>query len=305
MAETMHKQVLNEMPVGYALHKLILNDAGIPCDCEYIEVNKAFEETTGLKASDVVGKRTSEIFPDIADDVADINMSYIDVALNGISIEHEQNLTTLGKWYRISAYSPEKGYFVTLIDDITKEKESNKNLAESNKLLSDFLDSNEGLIFLKNEKLSFTFVNRAFCDFWNKSRDNVIGKTDNEIYPPELNDRFRQSDIEVLNNRCTLDYEVQLLDRTFKTTKFPIKYPNGDPGIGAYITEITDQKMHQESMSRQLFRQNILIDVFMRNFGNQQELLEYTLHRALELTGSQYGYIYLYDEVLREFTLNS
>lgn len=305
MADTMCKQVLDEMPVSYALHKLILNEAGIPCDCEYIEVNKAFEETTGLKASDVVGKRSSEIFPEIADDVADIYLSYVDVALNGKSIEHEQTLTALGKWYRVNAYSPEKGYFVTLIRDITSERQRFVGLEASNRLLSDFLDSNEGLVFLKDEKLRHTFVNRAFCAFWDKTREDIVGKTDNEIYPPELKDRFKQTDVEVLNNRSVLRYEVPLQGKVFETNKFPIRYPDGRPGIGAYITDITDQKKQEELLNRQIYRQNILVDVFMKNFADQQELLDYTLHRALELTGSKYGYIYLYDEELQEFTLNS
>ncbi|NCB75072.1 MAG: PAS domain S-box protein [Clostridia bacterium] len=305
MAETMRKQVLDEMSVGYALHKLLLDDEGQACNYEYIEVNKAFEEATGLLAADIIGKKVTEVLPDIKSDEFDWIKTYGEVALNGRKLDFEQYSKPLDRWYKINAFSPKHGYFATLVSDITKEKRSSINLAESNKLLSDFLDSSDGLIFLKNDQLRYTFVNRAFCDFWNKSRDIIVGKNDDEIYPAEMKGRFRQSDLEVLNNRHRLEYEVPLLDKVFKTTKFRIRYPNGDPGIGAYITDITEQKRQQEAISRQLFRQNILVDVFVKNFADRHELLDYTLHRALELTGSQYGYIYLYSEDLKEFTLNS
>ncbi len=62
MTAEMCSKVLNGMPIGYALHKIILNNDGIPCDYEYLEANAAFEQATGLLAADIIGKKLCKFF---------------------------------------------------------------------------------------------------------------------------------------------------------------------------------------------------------------------------------------------------
>ncbi|MGD9569527.1 MAG: diguanylate cyclase [Sedimentibacter sp.] len=60
-----------------------------------------------------------------------------------------------------------------------------------------------------------------------------------------------------------------------------------------------------KKQEKEICRYKILAEVLMRNFENKQEQLDYVLNEALQLTESQYGYIYFYDEEKQEFTLNS
>ncbi|MDG4475775.1 GAF domain-containing protein [Thiovibrio frasassiensis] len=48
-----------------------------------------------------------------------------------------------------------------------------------------------------------------------------------------------------------------------------------------------------------------LANIFQFQAANQQELLDYALEQALQLSDSRIGYIYYYDEETREFSLNS
>ena len=43
MNENFYKQIVEESPVGYAYHRIICNQDGIPIDYEFIEGNVAFE----------------------------------------------------------------------------------------------------------------------------------------------------------------------------------------------------------------------------------------------------------------------
>jgi len=43
--EALFKNMLN----GFSLHKIITNEKGDPINYEFVEVNKAFEEMTGLR----------------------------------------------------------------------------------------------------------------------------------------------------------------------------------------------------------------------------------------------------------------
>jgi len=78
-----YKQLIKESLSGYAYIRIICNEDGIACDYEFIEVNKAFEELTGLKGSDVIGKKISQILPDIKKSEFDWIQLCGDIAING------------------------------------------------------------------------------------------------------------------------------------------------------------------------------------------------------------------------------
>ena len=77
-----YEKILRKSPVGYGLHKIILDDNGVPEDYEYIEVNEAFEKFTGLKKDNIIGKKVTEILPNIKNNDFDWIKCYGDVAIN-------------------------------------------------------------------------------------------------------------------------------------------------------------------------------------------------------------------------------
>ena len=128
MTEDMLRQALDRMPVGYALHKIIIDDEGSPCDYEYVEANRAFEEATGLVAAEIVGKRVTEVIPNIKSDEFDWIRKYSEVALKGQTLDFEQHSSSLNKIFKVNAFSPKVGFFITLVNDVTKENETNRKL---------------------------------------------------------------------------------------------------------------------------------------------------------------------------------
>ena len=43
-----YRHLIEDLPIGYAYHKIICDNIERPVDYEYIEVNAAFERYTGL-----------------------------------------------------------------------------------------------------------------------------------------------------------------------------------------------------------------------------------------------------------------
>jgi len=121
MNDDFYKQLIEDIPTGYAYYKIICDDDGVACDFEIIEVNVAFEKLTGLKGLDIVGKKITEVFPTIRTGEVDWINFCGDIAINGGKKEFEKFLEILQRGYKINIYSPEKYYFVTHIIDITKE----------------------------------------------------------------------------------------------------------------------------------------------------------------------------------------
>ncbi len=113
---------------GFAYHKIILDKTGKPVDYVFLEINKAFEELTGLKKEKVIGKRVTEVLKGIENDPADWIGTYGRVALTGEKVQFENHTEVLNKWFKVSAYSPERGYFVALFEDITERKKIEQEL---------------------------------------------------------------------------------------------------------------------------------------------------------------------------------
>ena len=101
---------------------IIVDEKNHPVDFVYLAVNDAFERLTGLKKENVIGKRVTEAIPGIRDSKTDFFDIYGRVALAGEEAKFEVYFEPLDKWLRIYAYSPKKGFFGAVFDDITKHK---------------------------------------------------------------------------------------------------------------------------------------------------------------------------------------
>ena len=84
---------MENMLSAYAYHRIITDMNNTPIDYEFLEVNSAYEQMTGLKQEQIVGRRIVEIQQDIAKEDVNWLDFYGDVALSGqpAVIEHYSN----------------------------------------------------------------------------------------------------------------------------------------------------------------------------------------------------------------------
>lgn len=107
---------LNE---GFALHEMLYDADGRPVDYRFLAVNPAFEELTGLKQDDVVGRTVREVIPGIEQSWID---AYGEVARTGEPSRLEGFAAPLGRYYEALAFSPAKDQFAVLFLDVTERK---------------------------------------------------------------------------------------------------------------------------------------------------------------------------------------
>jgi len=123
-----YQQLFDHMNEGFGLHEVICDDQGRPCDYRFLDVNGKFEELTGLKADDVLGRTVREVLPGI-------DSYWIEelgqVALTGRPARLEEYSTPLGRYYRVSAFCPMKGRFACVFTDVTDHKRLVESLRES------------------------------------------------------------------------------------------------------------------------------------------------------------------------------
>ena len=134
-SEEQYKLLATQMHMGLALHEMIFNENGDPIDYRFINVNDSFERLTGLKKENIIGKTVLEVLPETEKYWID---TYGKVTQTGNPIQLENYSRSLDRYYSISAYSPQKGQFAVIIDDITNRKklEDEQKLREKDLLTS-------------------------------------------------------------------------------------------------------------------------------------------------------------------------
>ena len=121
MREILLQDLNRKLTLRYAYQKVVLNSRGEAEDYIFLNMNRAYEEMTGHKKENILGKRISEIFPG-AKAGFDWVSFYGNVAMTGTTREIIRYIDALGCWSKITVFSPEQEYFVTVFQDITFEK---------------------------------------------------------------------------------------------------------------------------------------------------------------------------------------
>ena len=132
-SEELYRSLFDNMLNGFAYCQMLFCEDQ-PQDFIYLAVNAAFTTLTGLK--NVVGKRVSEVIPEIRKSDPELFEIYGRVALSGNPERFEMYVTALQMWFSISVYSPEKEHFVAVFDVITERKQAEAKLVRINRLLS-------------------------------------------------------------------------------------------------------------------------------------------------------------------------
>ena len=132
-SEARYHALFDGMLNGFAYGE-VHRESGRPADFTYLAVNRAFGELTGLR--NVVGRRVSEVIPGFRETNAEILEAYGRVAETGDSETFESYVPALDRWFSISTYSPEKGRFVAIFDNITERKKAEAALFEAQQQLA-------------------------------------------------------------------------------------------------------------------------------------------------------------------------
>jgi PAS domain S-box-containing protein len=107
---------------GFVFCKVVFNKKNVPVDFICLEVNDAFQRLTGIKKTDVLGKRLSEAIPAMKDFHSELSKKYEKVISDGETASFEVELEPADIWLAFSVYSPKKGYIAAIFDNVTERK---------------------------------------------------------------------------------------------------------------------------------------------------------------------------------------
>lgn len=170
-SEERYRSLFNNMSQGFSLHTIITNEQGIPIDYTFVEVNRAFEEMTGVQKADLTGRTVFEVFPKTEKLWIEV---FGNVALSGNPTHFDEYFQQLDKHFSITAFSPKIGQFAVISIDITERKKAEKELREQKEFIQTALDNLPIGITLKN-------ISDGVSTYANKCHQEIYGWSINEI----------------------------------------------------------------------------------------------------------------------------
>jgi len=117
--EEKYQSLFREMMDGFAIHEIVCDEAGSPVDYRFLAANPAFEQMTGLRSAEIVGKTVREVLPQIESHWIE---TYGKVALTGEPVHFANYSPFFDKTFEITAFRTEKNRFACIIKDISGQK---------------------------------------------------------------------------------------------------------------------------------------------------------------------------------------
>ena len=158
--------------------------------------------------------------------------------------------------------------------DITDRKRAEEALKESNENISLLLHYFPNPIFIKDEDTRAVMLSHHFEKMLGKPLTQLIGKTGEELWPPELAASMRIDDEKVMKERCTIEREEVFEGRHYLTTKFPISIPNRPTMLGGYTIDITERRQSEKALHEANHKLNLLSSITRHDIRSQLMVLE-------------------------------
>jgi len=263
--EKRYRELFDKMLNGFALCKLLTNKRGNPIDYTFLKVNRAFEKINSMKKKDVINKKVTEVFG--FKDVPDLE-KYAQVALQGKEKVFKTYIPRYNKYFKVSSYSPRKGYFVTIFEDITKHKKAGEKIRELNEELNLLLEQRTKELIKEQNYTNYLLefspdfqitldsegeilgVNQACEEIIGKKREKLIGSFIYEFIPEEVIKKVRDK---ILKEKKVKNIEITVIVPGRKPLVFDFSgavFANIQGKDGIYLSgrDITERRKLEQNL---------------------------------------------------------
>ena len=134
-----------------------------------------------------------------------------------------------------------------VITDITQRKQAEQDLKEKEERFHSFMNNSPAIAFMKDAEGRLIYHNRPFQRLFQQGEEQLIGKTDFDLFPLEVARKLRENDDAMLR----ADRAIETVERVptpdgvlrdWLVFKFPFQDGAGRMLIGGVAVDITDRR---------------------------------------------------------------
>ena len=283
-SEALYRAIARSIPGGgvYVVDK----------DFRYLVAEGVVTEAFGLSRESLEGHTVSEVFTGEIKEKLEERFAR---AFAGEITSSETVRNGRVYWSQYAPLADSIGQAIVVTQDITERKQMEEALRQSEERFARFMQHLPGLAWIKDLQGRYVYANVAAEKAFNTPLEKLFGKTDAEVFPPEVATQFMQNDQRALIEGTG----VQVIETLKQTdgvlhsslvSKFPIPGPDDQIAlIGGTAFDITERLQAEDALreSKERYRNLFdLVPVAVYTCDANGLIQEYN-HRAVELWGRE------------------
>jgi PAS domain S-box-containing protein len=199
-----------------------------------------------------------------------------------------------------------------IVEDTTERKQVEEALANERNVLRQLIDNLPDNIFIKDVESRFVVSNLAHMRLLRaKTPEEIVGKTDFDIFPQELAARYYEDEQAVIRsgeplvNREERTVDPEGKTRWLLTTKVPLRDDQGNViGIAGINRDITERKRMEDEIKRYSDHLEELVKKRTRKLAESEEILANERNVLRSLIDNLPDIVYIKDLESRFVTTN-
>ncbi len=247
--------------------------ARVAPDGTFLELNQKFCDIVGYTRSQMLSLNFQDITH--AEDL-NADLDYLHQVLAGEIATYSMEKRYIRKdrslqWVNLTVslvreVSGEAKYFISVIEDINGRKKAEAAQQQSNNILRSVIESTSDVVFVKDIWGRYVIINSTGARWLSKPIEEIIGKDDSELFPPEIALKLMEADRKMMLAGETLTYEEDIPEsgimRTLLTTKCPWRDAEGTViGVVGIARDISDRKATEAAVRESEERLRAIVDL--------------------------------------------
>jgi sigma-B regulation protein RsbU (phosphoserine phosphatase) len=254
----------------------------------FIFANQRFCNLLGKKLDEIVGKTDFDFFPqELAEKYRDDDRGVMATGQPFQAVEahqepgREKMFVQVVKTPLYDATGQTIGV-QGIFWDITKERQMEEDLRNSEALYHSLGETLPQKIFRKDRQSRFTFANQHFCQTVGCKLEDLVGKTDFDFFPAALAEKYQRDDQGVMTSGQPLQTVEEYCPPSggkiyIQTVKTPLSGPDGQViGIQGIFWDITKERQMEEDLRNSEALYHSLVETLPQNIYRKDLRGRYT-----------------------------
>ena len=251
--------------------------------------NHQFCKLMGLKLEEIVGKTDFDFFPvELAEKYRRDDWHVLETGQPFQAVEEYQPPGGERSFIQIvkTPLYEASGRIIGLQGmfwDITKQRKMEDGVRASEALYHSLVETIQQGVFRRDLQGRFTFVNQPYCKYHNVKAEDLLGKTDFDLYPKEAAEKYWRDDLRVMETRESMEIieETQPVGANEKHYFHVIKSPLYDAsgtvsGLQGIFWDITDERHMEENLRASEALYHSLVETIPQNIFRKDLQGRYT-----------------------------